>query len=219
MEDLFSDENRSYPEVSYVLVDNCIKGIAGIGVGSEASSCPALPEDVEWLELDSVTVKGNYFKIRHEGNTKTTLTNLGRYPTSWTAMFYGHHEQLIVNGEPVECYHGEKFGQPVTYTWVELRGPNQTTTVEVAKSTHRLQKTISQDRIKLYPNPAKTEITIHADQIITEIQIVSFLGKVVGQEILNTSEITMNINSFSPGQYMIRIKTTKGISFKWLTVL
>jgi hypothetical protein len=67
-----------YPEVSFTCVGNTIAGMMGVwpdapNVG--AATLPRLPDEIDWVEADHVTIGRNDLLIRHDGNRQTTVRN------------------------------------------------------------------------------------------------------------------------------------------------
>lgn len=65
--------------------------------------------------------------------------------------------------------------------------------------------------IKLYPNPAKNELTIEGDEEITSVEIIDVLGKTIKTEKINGVSKTISITDLNIGVYVARIHTPKGI--------
>ena len=63
--------------------------------------------------------------------------------------------------------------------------------------------------VSIFPNPAKTQLTIHLDKVeISQIEIIDFSGKTVQTILQNTS--TVDVSKLGDGLYFVRIKTDKG---------
>jgi uncharacterized repeat protein (TIGR01451 family) len=59
--------------------------------------------------------------------------------------------------------------------------------------------------IKLYPNPAKDQLTISAGQAFEHIQIVDLTGKMVFDQQVNDQSITIATTSFENGTYIVQL--------------
>jgi hypothetical protein len=69
-----------------------------------------------------------------------------------------------------------------------------------------------QSTIKLYPNPARTELYIEANDDIKEIRMVDMLGQVVFTAGVQQSTYELNVSSFKSGIYFVQILTEKGFT-------
>lgn len=70
--------------------------------------------------------------------------------------------------------------------------------------------------IKLYPNPANNEITIHLVNSTTyprgTVSIFDVFGKLVKMELMQSDKLTINnLNDFSKGVYFVEVKTGKEV--------
>ena len=71
--------------------------------------------------------------------------------------------------------------------------------------------------LNIFPNPARDHITISYEGLNTNngnLQLVNVTGQVLNTSILNqvNDNIEMNISTYSPGYYMIRISNNNGVS-------
>ena len=77
----------------------------------------------------------------------------------------------------------------------------------------------SENNLKLYPNPAKDEITISSNNRIDSYQILDVTGKIV---LSNLQEQRLNysidVNSLSKGIYLIKIKIGNSSVIKKLLI-
>ena len=65
---------------------------------------------------------------------------------------------------------------------------------------------------KIFPNPAKTSITISNFENIIEIILFDMQGRILKTEKINNSNTQLDISNYQPGSYIIIIKTEHGIS-------
>jgi hypothetical protein len=99
------DENtnrREYPEVSFAVVGSIATGLMGIEPDARTYSLttvPRLTDSTAWVELSNVPVLQNGISLRHDGLTKSTLTNNAGRKLSWKAFFPGQSKGIMINGE------------------------------------------------------------------------------------------------------------------------
>jgi hypothetical protein len=122
--------NGDYPEVSFTLVSQTIEGLMGIAPNAAdhtVTTQSRLPPGMKWLQAAAVPVGTSTISVRHDGATKTTLTNNARKGSvRWEARFPGTHKTLKVNG--VAQHVRTKTVDGVTYTYA-------TTTVRAGATT------------------------------------------------------------------------------------
>lgn len=67
--------------------------------------------------------------------------------------------------------------------------------------------------IRIYPNPAQNEIHISSSENITEVQIYSVSGQLISNHKTGTvNQLKLNIESFFPGIYLVKVVRDKQIS-------
>ncbi|MFE9426769.1 RICIN domain-containing protein [Kitasatospora sp. NPDC006697] len=125
--------NADYPEVSFTLLSQTVQGLLGVqpdAAGHALTTHSELPGQIGYLQVSSIPVGSNTVTVRHDGLTKSTLTNTSGGSLTWTAQFTGGHTGITVNGvaQPVRT-------TPVdgnTYTYATVTVPaGQTATVQV----------------------------------------------------------------------------------------
>lgn len=72
--------------------------------------------------------------------------------------------------------------------------------------------TIDSPFINVFPNPAKTSITIASDVIFEEIRIYNMLGKEVFFQQFHTNSAQINVEGLSEGLHIVLIRSQNGIS-------
>jgi hypothetical protein len=104
-------------------------------VEAVVTSLPSLTSDTAWAEIRNVPVRSNRFSVKHEGNQKTVFTNQSGPALIWRPAFFGSHETLVVNGQPIKANAGkEPLGR--VDSWVEVTvGAGDTVTVEAPASS------------------------------------------------------------------------------------
>ena len=65
--------------------------------------------------------------------------------------------------------------------------------------------------LDVYPNPARTEITITSSQRITDIALTSLVGQIVYRKPCKATEVTVDVSNLPVGVYLVRIN---GIEFR-----
>jgi tetratricopeptide (TPR) repeat protein len=109
---------REYPEVSYAVVGAIVTGMMGIEVmlaepqkaleeslyvEGTVGTLSRLTAKTKWAEVKHVPVRANEISVRHDGFSKTTLTNEAGPALMWDACFGGSHRRLLANGKAVEA--------------------------------------------------------------------------------------------------------------------
>jgi hypothetical protein len=74
------------------------------------------------------------------------------------------------------------------------------------------------DKVALYPNPTKGNVTIEANGM-SRITVVSMLGQVVFDTEISDNVYTLNMSQFNAGMYMVRVYTEEGVAVKRVTVM
>jgi hypothetical protein len=146
--DLTRNERRAYPEVSFSVVGAVATGLMGIElevhtpdesiewggyVDRVLTTLPRLTETTSWAELKHLPVRANNISVRHEGVTKTTLTNHEGPSLLWKARFPGSSDTLLVNGEPVPATNDELYSGGPRISWVQITvGAGETLTAKAS---------------------------------------------------------------------------------------
>ncbi|MET9089737.1 hypothetical protein ABZX77_49160 [Streptomyces sp. NPDC004237] len=120
-----------YPEVSFTLVSQTVEGLMGItpnAADHQVTTQSRLPSGMKWLQVADVPIGTGTVSVRHDGATKTTLTNNSPHGAyTWEARFPGAHQKLTVNGVPQPAR--TKSVNGVTYTYATPTVRAGTTTV------------------------------------------------------------------------------------------
>ncbi|MFE0702245.1 hypothetical protein [Streptomyces sp. NPDC058872] len=125
--------NGDYPEVSYTLVDQTVKGLLGLAPDApnrRITTQSRLPAGMDWLKIDQLEIGGQTFALRHDGSTKSTLTNYGSAPYTWEARFPGQRSSVTVDGTAWPIRTTVVNGTTYTYADIAVQ-PGRTVTVEV----------------------------------------------------------------------------------------
>ncbi|MFI5771214.1 hypothetical protein ACIA74_22225 [Streptomyces sp. NPDC051658] len=127
--------NGDYPEVSYTLLSQTVEGLMGVqpnAPGHALSTQSRMPAGMGWLQIKDIKIGGNTFTLRHDGATKSTLTNAtGSARYKWEARFPGSHSTIKVNGVPQAVKTKTVNGKTCTYAKVSV-APGQKVTVQVS---------------------------------------------------------------------------------------
>ncbi|WP_405541563.1 histidine kinase [Streptomyces phaeochromogenes] len=111
--------NGDYPEVSFTLVSQTVEGLMGIApdaANRTVTTQSRLPSGMKWLRAADVPIGTSTITVRHDGATKTKLTNNARRGAyRWEARFPGVHKKIEVNGVPQRVRTKTVGG--VTYTY------------------------------------------------------------------------------------------------------
>jgi PKD repeat protein len=218
-----------YPEDAAALVENDLEvtvqwnadfsGVAelavyginecGAGVSSEylIIDVDDIPEPaVEGEELvcdDQVEV---YTTLETEGNTYTWDVTGGTITdgegTSTVTIQWGEAGTGTINLEeetPNGCY---AASEEFLVTIDDCTGIGEHETVTVS----------------LNPNPAKDFVVIQSENTLQSIQIMSLTGEEVAEHMVNDNTVHIKTSAFSPGLYLVRIETDKGIISKRLII-
>ena len=117
--------NGDYPEVSFTLVSQTVEGLMGItpdAASHKVTTQSHLPSGMKWLRTADVPIGKNTLTVRHDGTTKTTLTNNSRTDTyTWEARFPGTHKKITVNGVPQRVRTKSVDGAMYTYATPMVR--------------------------------------------------------------------------------------------------
>jgi len=110
-----------YPEISFVLVNNVVEGLAGIQPlsGKIIRTASHLPKKVSDLSLSHVKSGSHIISVNHIGNVKTVLRcEQGSEKFHWQAAFAGDFAVLEVNGKEMPAKQHQVAGQ--LYSYVEI---------------------------------------------------------------------------------------------------
>jgi hypothetical protein len=98
--------------VSYAVIGAIATGLMGVtleGPDSGVRTLPNLTAATAWAELDHIPVRANELNIRHDGVTKTTVTNSKGPSLAWRACFPGSFTALLVNGKTMAAQYTGTF--------------------------------------------------------------------------------------------------------------
>lgn len=134
--------NADYPEVSFTLVGQAIAGLLGVepdAPDNRLTTLSQLPSSgMTWLQVSHIPIGTGKITVRHDGTTKSTLTNenpTGGSTYTWHARFSGTYPKITVNGvsQTVKTEQPEGSNGP-TYTYVEVSVAPQSTAIVQASN-------------------------------------------------------------------------------------
>lgn len=70
---------------------------------------------------------------------------------------------------------------------------------------------VTDNSIKLYPNPAVSFVTINSDSSINSIQLYDVQGRLLKTKIQNQTEVTFDISNQSNGIYFFKVQSDNGV--------
>jgi hypothetical protein len=76
-----------------------------------------------------------------------------------------------------------------------------------------------EDAINIYPNPTGGALSIQSAQQIQMIELYDGQGKLIQSFSLTPGQDLINLNSYSPGIYLLRIETAKGWEYRKIIVI
>ncbi|WP_312692620.1 Ig-like domain-containing protein [Caproiciproducens sp.] len=128
--------NGDYPEVSYTFVSSTIEGMMGIEANAPQNTvvtASRLPKDIGWVKADYVKAGTHDLSVKHDGLTKSTLTNLSDSAISWEVRFYGDYNTIQVNDKYLTAFQKDVNGVKVSYAVVPV-GAKKTVQAQVTSS-------------------------------------------------------------------------------------
>lgn len=140
---------REYPEVSYAVIGAIVTGLMGIElalaepqkvlqeafyVEGTVNTLSRLTPKTKWAELKHVPIQANEISVRHDGLSKTTLTNTAGPGLIWNACFPGSHRKLLANGKAAEATPSgpARNDQPLSCTTIAV-GSGESKIVQTAE--------------------------------------------------------------------------------------
>ena len=100
------------------------------------------------------------------------------------------------------------------YFWVKsICGNTQTNWSSGGSFTTQVLgiESFSSDKIKLYPNPVKTVLTISLDDNISAISVYNLIGQELMTKTINSNEATIDVAHLSIGTYWIKVTSNNEI--------
>lgn len=99
----------------------------------------------------------------------------------------------------------------ITYVYEGSNGcqNSDTMTIIVDECLSILENETSE--IRVFPNPSSDKFFIEADTQITHIKVQTTEGRTIINEEVSSNGSEINLNKFSPGNYILRVNTVKGV--------
>lgn len=83
-----------------------------------------------------------------------------------------------------------------------------------ATSTFQLLNTEAfetDDSISVFPNPAKNQISVNANNTIKSMQLFDVQGRIINTSLVNDTKTNLDVSMYSNGVYFLQVTTDKGI--------
>jgi len=100
---LMTAPDRSYPEISYTIVSHTVEGLCGVEPDMprrRVATCPRLPREIAWIEVEGIRIGDAALDVRLEGATGSSATLAkGTVPLVWEARLATDRPTLMVNGQ------------------------------------------------------------------------------------------------------------------------
>lgn len=84
------------------------------------------------------------------------------------------------------------------------------------KNTVGINK-VDPNKIKIFPNPASSEIKIFTDEMIQSLELLSITGEQI-KELRFGSNKTINVSSLAKGIYVLKLNTSEGVFFEKIII-
>ncbi|MCY1720556.1 hypothetical protein OU798_09400 [Prolixibacteraceae bacterium Z1-6] len=128
--ELCSQENkrRDYPENSFTIIEHITRGLMGIEGYAEhkmVQTYSRLDKESDWAEIRDISILGTRISVKHNGHSKTTLTNHGNIEILWNVNLKKCGPQVLVNGIKTQVF-SAKEGE---YSFTTVKVPAGETVV------------------------------------------------------------------------------------------
>ncbi len=182
-------------------------------VGVEATTSPINAMDMSYFHIDAWTPNMTAFRVKlvdfganaafgggddveHELTFTPTLSQWNSYDialSDFTGLVTKNHiAQLIFSGTPTGA--GLVFVDNVYFASSPLG-----------------TSTFVKSDLKMYPNPASSNLVLEAAEKMDTIEIFSLLGQRVFNSMPDNNKVTLNVSSFNTGLYIVKA-TANGVS-------
>lgn len=100
---------RSYPEVSYSVIEGIVQGLMGIKTVARSQTICTFyrGKNKTTMKINNLPILNSKVNIEHFGHLKTTFQNNGTSILHWNAEFSGKHLILLVNGKKIKAKTGK----------------------------------------------------------------------------------------------------------------
>lgn len=101
-----SDEStarREYPEVSFGVIEGIVQGLMGVTPDARTHSISTIykTEQIGTAAISNLPLLNTLINVTHLDRHQSALTNSGKQPLKWKAMFYGSYHQAYADRKPV----------------------------------------------------------------------------------------------------------------------
>jgi hypothetical protein len=158
-----------------------------------------LTSAVKWYRLTNgsnhVLSVGNFDIVQNTANV--TFPKTGK----WYEFFTGDSIEINIASQSIPLSPGEYR----LYSTRKFDDPHVV--------TENREITNLSGEIRIYPNPARSEINISSPENITEVQVYSVSGKqILNQKQGSVNQVKLNIEGFSTGMYLLKVVRDKHVS-------
>ncbi len=77
---------------------------------------------------------------------------------------------------------------------------------------------VAENAINLFPNPARNQVNIHAENNINMVEVYDIMGKQLHKSPVSGSMIQLDVSGFDNGIYIVRVHTENGIATQKLQI-
>jgi len=82
-----------------------------------------------------------------------------------------------------------------------------------------VENILAEEGLNLFPNPVRENLTIDAKEMINQVRIFDPTGRVVLDDIVNDTQLILNVSDFRQGAYLIQVTTESGVMNKKFNVV
>jgi len=159
-----------------------------------------------------------WYRLSHSGNHVFTVGNFGATSTTGTVTFPETgkwFEFFSQDSIEVETASQSFSMQPGEYRIYSTRKLAKT---QVVTELTEIESALGE--IRIYPNPATSEVTVASEKPISKIEIWSMAGTLIKQmNLIDENEVKISTGGFTPGAYFVHIlqenkRTTKKLMVK-----
>ena len=120
---------------------------------------------------------------------------------------------LTDNGNQVDIYSSVVYSPiDTTYTY-SLTNIQEDHVLHVALMEVEAVEENESAHIDMFPNPVSDLLHVRSNGMIEQIEIFDMAGKLVDHQSVNASDVEMNVSSFAPGMYMVKIISGETTSY------
>lgn len=103
-----STARREYPEVSYGIIEGVVQGLMGIVPDARTKTLGTIykTNSAGNASVDHLSLLNTSISLAHINRQQSTITNTGKQPFKWKAMFYGSFKRANINGNVVTSKKG-----------------------------------------------------------------------------------------------------------------